>query len=270
MESSTFFEAKFQKHIDQLEKRLGNYIDDPQNDKNVHDVRTTLRRIDSMFALLNKKNRRANKKRMARYREFFKANSRVRDHDIMIARLSSLSPESRPLVLALKKKRNSEFDSVVVKAKMVRRAGRIKTKKMTNEEFIGRTDKVVAKLCTKIKENLALTLADSANVSQLHSLRKDLKKLRYVFESLDEHVLKSYEKKVADAAGIALDVALIQKLQDMLGEIHDSDITLEYLKASGAGVAAELQKKEQAGRQTLYLDFSRYMRSIDSGRAKSM
>jgi CHAD domain-containing protein len=62
--------------------------------------------------------------------------------------------------------------------------------------------------------------------------------------------------------GLPLDVALIQKMQDKLGDLHDSDITLEYLKSSRAKVAVELYSLESKARESRYNDFVVFMNSI--------
>ena len=50
-------------------------------------------------------------------------------------------------------------------------------------------------------------------------------------------------------------------MQDMLGELHDSDITLEFLKTSRSKFAKGLHGREAALRESLYNDFVEYMKS---------
>jgi len=52
----------------------------------------------------------------------------------------------------------------------------------------------------------------------LHMLRKDFKKLRYSLEL------------VSDKKTILETLANLKNIQDMLGEIHDKDIAIDYLK----------------------------------------
>jgi CHAD domain-containing protein len=262
MELSTFFERRLQKLVAQLEKRLDQYVKNPQEERRIHDIRTSLRRLDSVYPLLNKKSRKANRKRMAEYQDFFKTNSRMRDYDIIMMRLTSLSPESGPLVAALQKRKGREMEAIVRKAKVLRKVGKITVQKITNEEIEARLDKVLAKISIRIKANLSPTLLDSRNVEQLHALRKDLKKVRYILQSLDTRSTRKYKTKMSADVGLPLDVALIQKMQDKLGDLHDSDITLEYLKSSRAKVAVELYSLESKARESRYNDFVVFMNSI--------
>lgn len=255
-----FFEAKLQKLLEQLEKRLKNYVDNPKDERNVHDVRTSLRRLDSMFQLFTKKIRKLNRKRIAEYRAFFKATSSMRDYDIIIGRLSLLSPDSRSLSATLRRKRDRELGRVVRRAKALLKIRSIAVKRMCSNELEARIDKVARKLCDRADVNMSLALANSSNVEQLHSLRKDLKKLRYILETLNDQATKTFEKMM-QAAGIPADIELLEKLQDKLGDIHDSDITLEYLRSSRSEVSEELQAKEGRIRESLYQEFVKFMTS---------
>ncbi|HEV8386444.1 MAG TPA: CHAD domain-containing protein [Nitrososphaera sp.] len=261
MELSSFFETKFRKLVAQLEKRLDSYIKNPKEEKKVHDIRTSLRRLDSLFPLLSKKNRKANKKRITEYESFFKANSRLRDYDIIIARLTSLSPDSGALVLALQRRKDNELKAIVRKAKALRKMGKITAQSINSEEIEARLDKVMSKLCKKIKMNLAPTLSDSKNIEQLHSLRKDIKKIRYILESLDSSSEKKYQEMISTTTGLALTIPQLEKVQDMLGDLHDSDITLEFLRSSKSKLAGELHAREVSIRESLYSDFVGYMKS---------
>ena len=258
---SELIEAKLQKLQGQFEKRLNAYIDSPDNEKNVHDVRTSLRRLDSMFLLFSKRLRNSNRKRIAIYWAFFKATSDMRDCDIIISKLALLSPDCHSLSVGLGRKRDRELKCVARKVKALRKVRAISLKRMSSDELETRIDKVTTKLCERIKENLSHALSDSENVKQLHSLRKDLKKLRYILETLDNQVVKKIEKKI-EAAGIPADIELLEKLQDELGEIHDSDITLQHLGSSKSKIAKELYAREARIRELQYMDFVEHMKSI--------
>lgn len=261
MELSSFFETQFRKLVAQLEKRRNSYIKNPKEEKKVHDIRTSLRRLDSLFPLLSKKSRKANKKRITKYQGFFKANSRLRDYDIIIARLTSLSPDSRVLVLVLQRRKDKELKAIVRKAKAIRKMGKITVQSMNTEEIVARLDKVLSRLCRRIKVNLDPTLSDSKNIEQLHSLRKDIKKVRYILESLDSSSEKKYQEMIRNTTGLALNMPQLEKVQDMLGDLHDSDITLEFLKSSKSKLAGELHGREASIRESLYSDFVGYMKS---------
>ena len=67
-------------------------------------------------------------------------------------------------------------------------------------------------------QNIPVVLSDNNKIEELHRLRKDFKKLRYAIEI-------TLENKNAH------NINNFKKIQDILGEIHDSDIMLDYLKS---------------------------------------
>jgi CHAD domain-containing protein len=96
-------------------------------------------------------------------------------------------------------------------------------------------------------------LSDS-KVEELHRLRKDFRKLRYVFETMSAEDRKKHMKK---AVGRSRDLGL-KELQALLGLIHDSDVTIEYLHDKpGAG---QILKKEIRTRKQLYRTFVGHMK----------
>lgn len=108
--------------------------------------------------------------------------------------------------------------------------------------------KIIRKLKTNIDSQIPAVISDKSKVSELHQVRKDTKKLRYVIELL--LISKEYEEednriRQTDIVNpinkdIRQILAYLEKLQDILGDIHDYDITLEYLK-----------KKQKADKLTL-------------------
>ena len=64
-----------------------------------------------------------------------------------------------------------------------------------------------------------------------------------------------YMKKLVRATGKNMGLA---ELQDLLGSIHDCDITIEYLKSRPD--AMRLLDRERGNRKRLYQKFVRYMK----------
>ena len=91
MALSTFFEGKFQDNLQKMGQRLDTYLANPEDEENVHDVRTSLRRIDTFYSLLPKNLRKRNRKLIEKYKEFFKANSKIRDLDIIRNKVAALA-----------------------------------------------------------------------------------------------------------------------------------------------------------------------------------
>jgi CHAD domain-containing protein len=68
--------------------------------ESIHDVRTSIRRLDASFKLLPKKIRDSYDIRNyhGQYRQLFKINSEIRDIDIIYCRLIKYSSESIPII----------------------------------------------------------------------------------------------------------------------------------------------------------------------------
>src|SRR5262249_33796664 len=82
-------QKKLKKRQTRLAARIEQYVQNPEDQDAVHDVRTTLRRLEAAFSLLPKKSRRAIAKYLKNCRKFFRANSKARDYDVIRARITS-------------------------------------------------------------------------------------------------------------------------------------------------------------------------------------
>ena len=91
-----------------------------------------------------------------------------------------------------------------------------------------RINKMIERLSIRTNEMLPLILSDDTKKEELHMLRKKCKKMRYILEVLPENQVKKYTKKIGGAIGRKD----LKETQEMLGSIHDSDITIEYLQNS--------------------------------------
>ncbi len=244
------FEKKFRHNLERVGKRLDAYIRDPGSEKNIRGARTALRRLDATFSLLPKKVRRQNRSKMEKYRKFFKANSKVRDYDIISSRLAALGAPDESKVL--QRKRKAELQRALALARSLKKMAAMRLDGMQDDKLEARLDKATAKLTIKMKELLPVVLSDGNRVKELHRLRKDCKKLRYVLEMAPAESKARYAKM---AARVIHNNAL-EELQDRLGTIHDSDITIAYLQS----IKSQFVEKEVASRKQQYLAFVRYMK----------
>jgi CHAD domain-containing protein len=89
MAKSTFV-RKFRQNLNRTAKTLEAYLADPENQNKMHDVRTSVRRLDATFRLLPKKARSRYRRRFEKYREFLEVSSRTRDCDVIVGRLATL------------------------------------------------------------------------------------------------------------------------------------------------------------------------------------
>ena len=256
---SNFLEVKFLQNSKRLDKRIKIYLADPGNEKHIHDVRTSLRRLDTFYSLLPKKLRKRNRKLIEKCKSFFRANSKIRDLDIIrkkIAVLAKGAPDASKLDLQLQRRRKTELSQALRLAKALGKISSLAIKDTPSSKIEKRMNKIIERLTIRIREMLPQVLSDDTKKEELHSLRKNCKKLRYVFEVLPESHIKKYDKKLDSTIG-GKDLKEIQK---KLGLIHDSDITMDYVQNSRQGLAKQLVNKEMAERNNLYIEFVKYMK----------
>jgi CHAD domain-containing protein len=256
---SNFLEVKFLQNSKRLDKRLKIYLADPSNEKHIHDVRTSLRRLDTFYSLLPKKLRKRNRKLIEKYKSFFRANSKIRDLDIIRKKIAVLAKETQDaskLDLQLQRRRKTELSQALRLAKALGKISSLAIKGIPSSRIEKRMNKIIERLTIRIREMLPLVLSDDTKKEELHSLRKNCKKLRYVFEVLPESHIKKYGKKLESTIG-AKD---LKEIQEKLGLIHDSDITMDYLQNSRQELAKQLVNKETAERNNLYIEFVKYMK----------
>ncbi|MGI0016098.1 MAG: CHAD domain-containing protein [Nitrososphaera sp.] len=254
----SYYGKKFQKTLDRVNKRLVTFLKDPADAARIHNTRTSLRRLDAMFSLLPKKDRRINDGQIRKCKKFFKLSSSLRDADVIRTKIAALSPEARAMDVRLQRKRSAELLRVTKMARVFKPL-RMRVD-VRPDKLESRIDKITEKLSKRIRKNLPIVLSDSHKVEELHKLRIDCKRLRYVLETLPPSKAKKYQKRVAESLGKSRNAILLEELQDKLGDMHDSDITLRYLKRSKAKMAEELAAKEVSIREQLYKKLVRYAR----------
>ena len=202
------------------------------NEKNIHDIRKSIRRADSAYMILPKKYRK--KKRFVKYietsKKFFKVNSKIRDYDIFLEKVQKYMEISKnnddDIKSTILKFRNSELESAVDIAQKLQylKCPRLKkhNEKKLSKQIDNRFKKIAHKLEQIIYENLPLVLDDSKRIEELHEVRKDCKKLRYILE------LKLTDKELNKE--LFLLVKDLENIQDHLGKIHDCDATISFFE----------------------------------------
>ena len=109
------FLTKLHENLEKVNNRLTKYLKDPKA-KNIHDIRTSIRRLNAAFSTLPKKYRTGSS--MTTYvlscKELFKINSEIRDLDIIYEKLQKYSPnDNRNKVIdSLKETRVTRLDHV--------------------------------------------------------------------------------------------------------------------------------------------------------------
>ncbi|MGI0086935.1 MAG: CHAD domain-containing protein [Nitrosotalea sp.] len=213
---------KFKKIVKTFTKKLDDYIKNPSED-NIHDIRIATRRMESVYRILPKKNRKGDdiQNYVKQAKALFKINTQIRDFDIICAKLEKQhSAQFSQIIDSISDKRKQQLSAGHGLALKLRGVlpPKLKEKDVMEPKLRKRFQKVVSGLVAEMEHDIPLVLNDDKKIEEIHELRKDFKKLRYSIELTSENIdsLKS--------------VKSLKKIQDELGLIHDSDMFLDYLR----------------------------------------
>jgi CHAD domain-containing protein len=227
--------TRLSENLQKLNTRVNKYLKTP-NARQIHDVRTAIRRLDATFLILPKKNRSGSSlsNYVLKCKQFFKVNSEIRDLDIILEKLQKYPSNNQrnSIIDSLKAKRDANLENAKTIACSIKR---IDTSKIidqvgvTEKELQKRYDKLVSRLISMIESLFPVVLTSPSKLEELHDLRISCKKLKYLLE------LQTDEKK-----NVLKTRKSLQNLQDILGAIHDYDFTIKYL--SSLGQSLEIQE----------------------------
>lgn len=249
------FLTKLHESLQKVNNRIKKYLKDPKA-KNIHDLRTSIRRLDAAYSTLPKKYRTGSS--MSTYilscKELFKINSEIRDLDIIYEKLQKYPPnDSRNRIIdSLKETRVTKLEYAKNIALALNNTDSTKLLdeiKVTQKELEKRYNKIVANLISKIETNFPIVITDSTKIEELHDLRKACKKLRYMLELLPIENKKALEMRKT-----------LQKIQDSLGMIHDYDFTINHLELNEqpSNEVREIVNSEMQERKLNYERFLRF------------
>lgn len=220
------FLTKLSENLQRVNNRINKYLKKPSA-KQIHDVRTAIRRLDATFSTLPKKYRNGSSlsKYVLQCKELFKINSEIRDFDIINEKLQKYPSNAQrdSIIETLKETRNAKLETaktIALSLKSIDIATILDEINVTEKELEKRYNKILSRLISDIESTFPVVLAKPLALEELHDLRIACKKLRYMLELLPD------ENKLAVQIGKSL-----QKLQDILGSVHDSDFTIGYLRS---------------------------------------
>ena len=247
MITAASFKKKFESDIERVDRRIESYLDSSSEEK-IRDVRTAIRRLEANSKLMSRVLRRG---RVSKYldlcKKFFKISTEVRDLDIIQAKLTGYV-ELKSHKKTFKQIKNRRKELLVSSRKAARniknRRPVLDSSHLRESKLRKRFNKVVFKLNSDLQYLLPLVLKDPENVKELHSFRKTCKRLRYL---LEVDPMKE---------GFSALIDLLRKWQDLLGEIRDSDITIDYfMRLRKAKSVAGALAKERNVRDHAYKKF---------------
>jgi len=181
------FAAKYARTRKILTKRLKNYLKD-SNPENVRSLRIAMRRTSLCIELLPKKISKAKATRnfLNSLDEASEANAKVRDLDIILSKLSTYKPDlsMEERISGIKETRESQLQAARRQtiALQKERVPRIREKDLSVQKLQKRLNKTTTQLIAAINGRLPIVLKDPKNVRDLHLLRIDCRRLRYLAE----------------------------------------------------------------------------------------
>ena len=218
---------------------LDKYIADPFVDHTVHDLRKSIRRFESSYYSLPKSSGTKKSKKIIKIiQRLFKKTGGRRDTDVILSVLLSHGVQSDcRLVLNLHDLKSDSLQACTVSyAKRLYR--RIEKFRCLCCYCINRTDihnmvAIQKKMVWRVFDEITL-LSDSvyseeSDSEALHTLRKKIKRLRYLLEDYLHNCVNT-DAATADYTTLSDILHESAKLQKSTGLIHDSDITLQYVK----------------------------------------
>jgi CHAD domain-containing protein len=222
------FLTKLNENLQRVNNRTSKYLKNP-NAKQIHDVRTSIRRLDATFLTLPKKyrNRTSLSEYVSKCKELFKINSEIRDFDIVHEKLHKYASTAQrdTIIQSLKATRLAKLEQAKTIARSIKNtdiSSLIDKIGVTEKELQKKYNKLLSELILKMESTFPIVITSPLALDELHDLRIACKKLRYMLEMLPD------KNKNAIQTG-----KILRRLQDLLGAIHDFDFTIDYLKSAG-------------------------------------
>jgi CHAD domain-containing protein len=247
-----------ERNISRVSNKLDDYLK-RQDEENIHDIRTSVRRLDACYKTLPKglRKRKQMKKFVNESKVLFKINSQVRDFDIITELIRKVNADhgNKNGVVNFENRRAQKLENAKAVAVGLRKLPLPKVKKnsVSKAKLTSRINKLISKYGSRTQLNLPMVTTDADKVAELHELRKDCKKLRYLLElvsrdnSSDNSISRMREE--------------LQTMQDLLGAIHDCDATVAYLKRKKGQKRNEIIEDIVQEREKRYENFLAHFKS---------
>lgn len=251
------FGKRYKRYTRSLAK-LAKDLPDRMSPESVHDLRVTIRRIQMMCRLLPGQVRRS--RSFSKYdlgaKSLFKSTTRLRDFDTLAKMLRSRKaglPSN--LLESIDKRRMNAIKGAVTAMKVFGGAvpPSVAPSMINGKRLSRKLGRRVRSRSRAIQELLGRVLKDEKKVDELHALRKEAKKLRYLLEIAD--------KKPAE-------LGVLEGWQESLGIVHDLDVALRFLETSRWKVQSEAAIDEL--RQSRHLAYVQFAKSYKTGASEAL
>jgi CHAD domain-containing protein len=238
------FERRYRDRAKTLLKLARNLPDRP-SPSDVHELRVTARRIQVMLRLLPREIRGSQESRRfgLALKSVLRATSQLRDSDTLMDTLEAhkggLPPE---ILVKLENQRSDMAARAKVATNLIAEAPApdVDSLEIRGKKFSRRLRRRVRKQGRSAVGLLPTVLVDESKVAELHSLRKEIKKLRYLLELADKS---------------PPELPITTKWQESLGAIHDLDVAASYLRGQADQPAERTVRELMRIRHLHYLKF---------------
>jgi CHAD domain-containing protein len=224
------------------------YIKEPGED-NVHDLRTSIRRLLTTANVLPKKIRKQKdfKRYQESYAKLLRLNAKVRDVDIILSKLPHHGDDQNfsRLTRQLKLIRESSLKGAKRFASSIKdkKDYSVEARELSSPLIQKRFRKTASTLTKTLKTHLRIVVREPKNLDELHKLREDSRSLRFTLE-------------MDDSPETSRLLPVLEKWQDVLGQIRDSDIFISRVEDEKfSSKLKEVLEKERSGRQENYEKF---------------
>jgi CHAD domain-containing protein len=224
------------------------YIKEP-SEENVHDLRTSIRRLLTTASVLPKKTRKQKefKKYLEGYEKLLRLNAKVRDVDIILSKLPHHGddPSFSKLARQLKQIRETSLKRAKRFASSIKGKENfsVEANELSSPLIQKRFRKTASTLTKTLKKHLRIVVKEPENLDELHKLREDSRSLRFTLE-------------MDNSPATSRLLPALEKWQDVLGEIRDSDIFISRVEdGKFSSKLKEVLEKERLGRQENYEKF---------------
>ena len=217
----------------------------------IHDLRVTARRLQMMRRLLPREARGSQsfKSYGLALKSVLRATSQLRDLDTLMDTLGSHKANlPGDLLVALENQRSDAAARARAATDVLAEAPapdfdsyRLRGKRLTK-----RLKRRVRKSRDSASELMVQVLRDESKVKELHALRKEVKKMRYLLELAD---------------GSPSQLPSLTKWQESLGAIHDLDVAIVYVERGLAESKGRAILELKRARNSKYLKLVREYRT---------
>jgi len=238
------FERLYRERSEALHE-LAKELPDRPTASDIHDLRVTARRLQVMGRLLPRRMRGspATARFETSLKSVLKATSQLRDLDTL---LETLGPYRKTLSQDVFDRLENQRSDAAARAGVASSllvdvpAPSPAASGMRGKKLSRRLRKSIRKHGREASGLLERVAQDESRVAELHALRKEVKKLRYLCELADD---------------TPRELEVLAKWQDSLGAVHDVDVALEFVRGSSDELRGMAATQMERARHTNYAKF---------------